>query len=167
MAQEPPSKNFCRRRGVSIFGCKAVFSKAPPSFALEGGSLFSFYLLIIIVQPRGSRRSIIGWITSHRSRGMVKIVLNSPSSHTSPFTIVRSWVVPQLASLQDRPEPAPPWAPDFHSVVQGDWDADLQRPQLLVMALLAGMMAEMVVPQVCRSPSGILWAPAMEGIIQN
>ena len=72
-------------------------------------------------------------------------------------------MAPQLASLQDHPALDPPWAPDFHSVAQDGWDADLQRPQLLVMALLAGMMAEMVVPQVCRSPSGILWAPTMEG----
>ena len=70
-------------------------------------------------------------------------------------------MVPQLASLQDRPEPAPPWAPDFHLVAAQDgWDADLQRPQLPVMALLAGMMAEMAAPPVCRNPSGTLSVPA-------
>lgn len=165
MAQQPPSKNFCRRRGVSIFGCRTVFSKAPLSFALEGG-LFIRFILADHHCPTEGQSEVDNWLNNNKSpikrdgQGCPQFPL---FTHL-PFTIVRSWVVQQLASLQDRPEPAPPWAPDFHSVVQGDWDVDLQLPQLLVMALLAGMMAEMVVPQVCRSPSGILWAPTKEGL---
>ena len=164
MAQEPPSKNFCRKRGVSIFGCKAVFSKAPLSFALEGG-LFIRFILADHHCPTERQSEVDNWLNNNKSpiKRDGQDCPQFPPLHTFPFTIVRSWVAPQLASLQDRPAPAPPWAPDFHSVAQDGWDADLQRRQLLVMALLAEMMAEMVVPQVCRSPSGILWAPTIEG----
>jgi len=82
-----------------------------------------------------------------------------PSSPPSPFTIVQSWGVQQLATPLDLPARVPPWVPDCHSVDQDGWGEDLQL-QPLAMAQLGGMMAEMASPPVCHSPSETLSAPS-------
>jgi len=66
VAQEPPSKNFCRKRGVSIFGCKAVFSKAPLSFALEGG-LFIRFILADHHCPTERQSEVDNWLNNNKS----------------------------------------------------------------------------------------------------
>ena len=82
-----------------------------------------------------------------------------PSSPPSPFTIVQSWGVQQLATPLDLPARVPPWVPDCHSVDQDGWGGDLQL-QPLAMAQLGGMTAETASPPVCHSPSETLSAPA-------